>query len=496
MNPYIKKIFTQGVQSKQDIHTKRDVIFVNQVVFALIIVSGVIFLANLVFGFYSRSLVSMTMAFLLMLTFVFQRKHKYFTAKVLTIFVILGGSFFSTLLFGPEAKTQYYAFPTFCISMILFSDRYQQVVLFLIHMISFGFLSLYLSNNLAIFPGQDTTLLAYFHIPMIFTAVFVTLSEYVLHYKRYEKRMIELMKTLRDHGELLEIEKTKFQVQTDLLQMSNDQLVKEMRHKEIIQEKLVESNSSLEQFAYVASHDLKEPLRTIGSFSQLLKRKLEGKLNEETGEYFYYVIDGVQRMTNLLDDLLAFSRLNRTQELNRVDLNDCIELNIHNLRNSIEKNNGKVVAAKLPVLKANQSQMNQLFQNLISNGLKFKRDEDPKVEINYEDKGDHYLFSIKDNGIGIEDKFREKIFVIFQRLAGKGRYEGTGIGLAICKKIVQNHGGDIWIESTVGEGTTFFFTIAKTPMDPEPKMKERKEGVNSDKIIPQKAGQGELLELA
>jgi len=328
MNSYIKRIFTHGVDSKQDMQKKRDVIFLNQVNFALIIVFAIIVLVNLIFGFYSRSLVSMMMIFLLIMTFVFQKEQKHYTAKVLTIFAIVGGTFLSTILFGPEAKTQYYAFPTFCISMILFTSRYQQVVLFLIHMTSFGFLSFYLSNNYAVFPGQDSAMLAYFHIPMIFTAVFVTLSEYVLHYKRYEKRMIGLMETLREHGELLEIEKTKFQVQTDLLKISNDRLVKEMKQKETIQEKLVESNTSLEQFAYVASHDLKEPLRTIGSFSQLLKRKLDGKLDKETGEYFYYVIDGVQRMTNLLDDLLAFSRLNRTQELNRVDLNDCIELNI------------------------------------------------------------------------------------------------------------------------------------------------------------------------
>ncbi len=457
----LRSFFTIGIYHGQNFHEKRDIIFVNQACFVLLVCAVLVFCCNNFFGFFERSLVALSTIPIFAIALLLQKNKKYFSAKVLTAFGAIASGFFSTWLFGMEAKTHFYIFASFSLAMILFSKRHQHVLLFLVHFFAFSFLILYLKNHESVYSGQDSEYLAYFHIPVIFLCVFVTLSEYVMHYKRYEKKIHALMSSIQEHSELLQEEKTKFEIQTHTLQNTNDQLVNEIAQREVVEKALLDSNSELERFAYVASHDLKEPLRTIGSFTALLERKLGKHFDEDATIYYKYIVSGVDRMTTLLDDLLALSKLNKETAMETVDLEENLDINIMNLNNALEKNKGKIIRSKLPEIWANKSQMNQLFQNLISNGLKFKREVSPVVEVACQDEGDHYLFSIKDNGIGIKEEHLEKVFVIFQRLDKRSKYEGTGIGLSICKKIVQNHGGDIWIESVFGEGTTFFFTISK-----------------------------------
>ena len=225
----------------------------------------------------------------------------------------------------------------------------------------------------------------------------------------------------------------------------------------------IETNLQLESFAYIASHDLKEPLRMIHSFTQLLNRRLKPHFDENATEYMNYILNGVHRMQSLLEDLLKYSTIGRNEkDLEQVDLNDTIYNVVQNVQHTIKDKNAEIIIEPLPKVKAFPIQMVQLFQNLISNALKFvPKDRKPTINIKVKDQNNAYQIEVKDNGIGIQKEYLEKIFLVFKRLHGKKEYEGTGIGLATCKKIIENLNGRIWVESEYGEGTSFFFTIPK-----------------------------------
>ncbi len=225
-------------------------------------------------------------------------------------------------------------------------------------------------------------------------------------------------------------------------------------------EKLSTSNKELEQFAYVASHDLQEPLRMVASYIQLLQRRYKGQIDKEADEFIGFAVDGVVRMKTLINDLLIYSRVNTKEfPVEPTDVNKIIEQVKTNLKSAIEESGASVIYENLPTINCSPLQLTQLFQNLVSNAIKFRRDEPPRVEITAKRADDEWLFSVSDNGIGISDEFSEKIFVIFQRLHNYNEYPGTGIGLAICKKIVEKLGGHIWVESEYGKGSTFNFII-------------------------------------
>ncbi|KAF3891158.1 PAS domain-containing protein [Tolypothrix bouteillei VB521301] len=223
---------------------------------------------------------------------------------------------------------------------------------------------------------------------------------------------------------------------------------------------LQRSNQELEQFAYVASHDLQEPLRAVAGYTQLLADEYQNCLDETATEYIAYIIDGAARMRQLIQDLLAYSRVGtKGKAFASCDCNTVVRQALNNLLVLIGENNASVDSDRLPTVMADSTQMVQLFQNLVSNAIKFRREEPPKIQIKAELKDEGWLFGVKDNGIGIKSQYLERIFQIFQRLHSRKEVPGTGIGLAICKKIVERHHGHIWAESEPGVGTTFYFTI-------------------------------------
>ena len=225
-------------------------------------------------------------------------------------------------------------------------------------------------------------------------------------------------------------------------------------------DELARSNADLKQFAYVASHDLKEPLRNIAGFVKLLEKRYKAKLDEEADEFIDYIIEGVNRMDNLIHDLLEYSQMEaKGKEFRTANCSVALEDAIYNIRSVLEESGAELTYDLLPTVSADASQLSRLFQNLISNAIKFRGNEPLKIHISAHQKGNEYIFSVRDNGIGIEPQFFERIFLIFQRLHTTKEYEGTGLGLAICKKIVERHGGRIWVESEQGKGSTFYFTI-------------------------------------
>ncbi len=236
----------------------------------------------------------------------------------------------------------------------------------------------------------------------------------------------------------------------------------ELASRELIERNraLVQSNKELQVFAYVASHDLQEPLRMVAGYVQLLARRYKDKLDPDAMDFIGFAVDGVSRMQRLINDLLAYSRVETRQKpFESADLNLVLDHALQNIKVSIEESQAVITHDPLPTLVVDGPQLGQVFQNLLSNAIKFRAQAPPKIHVSASRVDDQWTFSVIDNGIGIDPQYAERIFVIFQRLHTAAEYPGTGIGLAVCKKIVERHKGRIWVKSAPGEGATFSFTI-------------------------------------
>ncbi|MEQ8382723.1 MAG: PAS domain S-box protein [Coleofasciculus sp. A1-SPW-01] len=247
-----------------------------------------------------------------------------------------------------------------------------------------------------------------------------------------------------------------------ILSLVQDQTERKHDEEQLQQlnQQLQRSNQELEQFAYVASHDLREPLRKIRSYSDLLVKRYQGQLDERADKYIGYITDSVIRMQALITDLLTYSRVSRNElVLEPTDLGEILQQTLTDLSPAIEENQAIINTTHLPIVQANSLQIRQVLQNLIANAIKFSREQPPQIDIKADCQDNFWQISIQDNGIGIDPSYSDRIFAIFQRLHYREEYPGTGIGLAICQKIVERHGGKIWVESELGQGSTFYFTL-------------------------------------
>ena len=279
----------------------------------------------------------------------------------------------------------------------------------------------------------------------------------------WENYHVEVARTLRNAlKDIFVFKAEEYRQQKEELEQLNEKLRSEAVAREQVQRLLELSNAELERFAYVASHDLQEPLRATANFTSLLKKRYEGQLDERAQRYIHFIVDGTTRMQTLINDILTYSRLQtKERTLNEVNVHTLVKEVKQNLQVSIKKHKAKVTSGPLPTVRGDAKQLEQLFQNLIANALKYHGDRPPVIRIEGEEREGHWQFSIADNGIGIEPQYFDRIFVIFQRLHTSSEYEGTGVGLAICKRIAERHHGTIWLTSELGKGTTFYFTISK-----------------------------------
>ncbi len=278
-------------------------------------------------------------------------------------------------------------------------------------------------------------------------------------------KLIELRALHRDgHGFPVELTIATAEINGELHFFSFIHDISERKHLEIEQrqrEELKRSNQELEHFANITSHDLQEPLRTISMYTELLMRELSSKLSPKGKEFAYHVISGTEKMRQLINDLLCYSQVGRANEegFQQIDIANAVNEAIDNLQATFQKSGAKIVQSNLPSIFGDQNQLSLLFQNLIGNSIKFRSTSTPVIEIEAKQDNEFWIISVKDNGVGFEQKYAEQIFDIFKRLYGPEEHSGTGIGLAICKKIVSLHGGRIWAESIPDQGTTFYFTL-------------------------------------
>jgi light-regulated signal transduction histidine kinase (bacteriophytochrome) len=274
--------------------------------------------------------------------------------------------------------------------------------------------------------------------------------------------MQRLRRTARDLEEkvverTVELSEAKNQLEAKVSQLQAAEQQMGQQAKE-----LARSNAELEQFAYVASHDLQEPLRMVSSFTQLLAKRYKGRLDPDADEFINYAVDGATRMQQLIKELLAYCRVGtESQAFIPVDCEEVLARVLIDLRVAIEESRAEVTHGPLPTVPGNHLHLAQLFQNLISNAIKYRAEAPPRIHVSATVEGGHWKLSVLDNGIGFGPEAADQIFLLFGRLHAADQHPGTGIGLAICKKIVELHGGRIWAESQPGQGTTFHFTLAK-----------------------------------
>ncbi len=322
----------------------------------------------------------------------------------------------------------------------------------------------FFSNELSRVPEGHIPIFRNLALPIIHQGNVIGLLNVANKATDYDQQDQELLETIADAIAPVLAARLQRDIQEKERKQAEEELQKAHNRLETkVKErtaKLEHTNAELEQFAYVASHDLQEPLRNVRSYTELLAERYQGRLDAKADKFIGYIVDGASRMQRLVSDLLSYSRVGEADlspELTNVA--DAMGQVLGDMEALIQENDALVTCDPLPTIIANNLQISQLLLNLIGNAIKFRSENPPRIHVSAEQKDKEWVFSVSDNGIGIEPQYAERIFTVFQRLHTRETYPGTGIGLAICRKIVERHGGRIWMESEIGKGTTFFFTI-------------------------------------
>ncbi len=394
---------------------------------------------------------------------VLNHMHQYKWAMNSLLFVT--GIFLTILcvMFGPDLQGHLFFAHLLALSAFLFRSDNNQYFYFAFY---FGLL-MFIFGMYNYQTPFYTTAIPFGASSLIFMISIFVLGLYLYSFNQVidknEEEVSRLLAIAHDKNEALE------QAQIDLKKLNKtleSEVEVRMRELEISNHELRRSNQDLEQFAYAASHDLQEPIRMISNFSRLLEKRLKPHFDEDTQTYMGFIRESVIRMSDLIKGLLKYSRVGRKESpYELTDVQDLIEVKLRDFRHLINEKQAKIEFGKLPkAFVCEADQIGMLFANLIHNALKFNR-AFPKIMIQAMEEGDSWVFMVADNGIGIKAEYREQIFEIFRRLHHRNEYEGTGIGLSLCRKIVERHGGEIWLNSIPNKGTTFFFRIPKIPKE-------------------------------
>jgi len=460
MFPLIEKITSIGIEEKLSYSNKKRVLLLNQVTLMTMIGVFLKFLNEVILNDFIGYALSLSAFLLLSMTFVFQYLRQYDVAKWYLTLQGIVVSLILILLFGRKFGGEFIIFAVFLMINIFFEKTYKKAVLFISTIFGYVLIQFYfisggqplLKNSLS-----DNT----FYYLFIFSsmAIFIISIMFIRENHDIKENSIKLLNSLKEkHKELSKSEKE--------LAVQN--------------KKLETANIELEKFAYVASHDLKTPLRNVNSFLNLLDRRLPKDSKPELREYIDIASSNAQHMYNLIQDILEYSRINNGGriEFKETNLYDLMKRVIINLQDTINSKGAKIHIQKLPSIVCNESQMVLLFQNLISNGIKYNENVEPTIKISSETKGDNVFIQVSDNGIGIDAEYFDKVFEMFSRLHTQGEYDGSGIGLAICQKIVIHNGGKLMLESQKDIGTTFTIQL---PIE-NPLALEQKNDLESEAI--------------